>query len=93
MDFCKLRPMFERGQGRWTDFAIQFSKVQNDFYIKDHQAKRALYLAIKGQASRLVVASMNPDQDPYNGMTFAQYLRRMGEKFSPAAGSMQMEAK
>ena len=38
------------------------------------------------------MASMNPDQDPYNGMTFTQYLRRMGEKFSPAAESMQMEA-
>ncbi len=49
-------------------------------------------MAIKGQASRLVVASMNPDRDPYNGMTYAQYLQRMGEKFSPAAESMQMEA-
>ena len=35
---------------------------------------------------------MNPDQDPYNGLTFAQYLWRMGEKFSPVAESMQMEA-
>ncbi len=51
----------------------------------EHQAKWALYLAIKGQASRLVVASMNPDSDPYNGMTYAQYLLKMGEKFSPAA--------
>ena len=25
IDFCKLRPQFERGQGRWTDFAVQFS--------------------------------------------------------------------
>ena len=32
VDFCKLRPQFERGRGRWTDFAIQFSKVRNDFY-------------------------------------------------------------
>ena len=35
---------------------------------------------------------MNPDQEPYNRMTFAQYLLWMGEKFSPAAESMQMEA-
>ncbi len=92
VDFCKLRPQFERGRGQWTDFAIQFSKIRNDFRIDDNQAKWALYMAIKGQASRLVVASMNPDNDPYNDMTYAQYLRRMGEKFSPAAESMQMES-
>ncbi len=67
VDFCKLRPQFERGRGRWTDFAVQFSKIHNDFHINDHQAKWALYLAIKGQASRLVVASMNPDRDPTTG--------------------------
>ena len=46
MDFCKLRPMFKGVRGRWTDFAIQFSKARNDFYINNHQAKWALYLAL-----------------------------------------------
>ena len=52
----------------------------------------ALYLAIKGQASWLAVASLIPDQEPYSGLTFAQFLWRIGEKLSPAAKSMLMEA-
>jgi hypothetical protein len=35
---------------------------------------------------------MAPDSDDCARMTFAEYLRRMGEKFTPAAESIQMEA-
>ena len=57
----------------------------------EEQAKLVLY-AIVGHSSRLVIASMNPELMAIQHMEFREYLRRMGEKFTPAAESIQMEA-
>ena len=51
-----------------------------------------LYDAITGSSSRLVISSMSPELPTAQGMGFEEYLRRMGEKFIPAAESSQMEA-
>lgn len=92
-DFMHNCPKFERGKGRWVDFARRFTHSKNYSGVTDEQAKDALYYqAITGPSSRLVIASMAPDQAAYVNMTFAQYLERMGEKFTPAAESVQMEA-
>ena len=45
-----------------------------------------------GQSSRLVISSMNLELMAIQHMEFREYLRRMGEKFTPAAESIQMEA-
>jgi len=92
LDFLKNKPTFERGRDRWPDFANRFNARRRDYQVTDEQAKSVLYDAITGQSSRLVIASMNPTGQLYAGMTFEQYLARMGEKFSPAAESLQMEA-
>ena len=92
LDFAKNRPTFERGKSRWNDFAALFRAAKDDYGVNDAQAKRVLYGAIVGQSSRLVIASMQPNAGDFANMTFQQYLTRMGEKFSPAAESMQMEA-
>ena len=60
--------------------------------MTEEQAKWVLYNAIMGQSSRLVIASMNPELMAIQHMEFREYLRRMGEKFTPAAESIQMEA-
>ena len=50
------------------------------------------YNAIVGQSSRPVISSMNPKLAAIQHMEFREYLRRRGEKFTPAAESIQMEA-
>ena len=60
--------------------------------MTEEQAKWVLYNAIVGQSSRLVISSMNPELAAIQHMEFREYLRRMGEKFTPAAKSIQMEA-
>ncbi len=92
LDFSLKRPTFERGKTRWNDFAHLFRTASAGFAVTDAQAREVLYGAIIGQSSRLVIASMNPTVAPFNTMTIAEYLDRMGEKFSPAAESIQMEA-
>ena len=51
-----------------------------------------LYDAITGSSSRLVITSLSPELPTAQWMTFGEYLQRMGEKFMPAAESIQMEA-
>ena len=91
-DFLRNKPTFERGQNRWVDFARQFRSIKDSYRMTDQQAKTALHLSIIGQSSRLVIASMHPDEGDWARMTFDQYLGRIGEKFTPAAKSLQMEA-
>ena len=50
-----------------------------------------LYDAITGSSSRLVITGLSPELPAAQGMTFGEYLQRMGEKFMPAAESIQME--
>ena len=63
-----------------------------DHSVTEEQAKWVLYNAIVGQSSRLVIPSMNPESAAVQHMEFREYLRRMGEKFTPAVDSIQMEA-
>ena len=51
-----------------------------------------LYDAITGSSSRLVITSLSPELPAAKGMGFKEYLRKMGERFMPAAESCQMEA-
>ena len=51
-----------------------------------------LYDAITGSSSRLVITSLSPELPLAQEMTFGEHLQRMGEKFMPAAESIQMEA-
>ena len=44
-------------------------------------------------SSRLVISSMNPEGAAIQNMEFREYLLRMGEKFTPAAESIQMEGR
>ena len=92
VDFQRQRPMFERGKMRWADFAKMFQVVVDDYGVNDERAKKSLYLSITGQSSRLVIASMEPTRADMAGLTFRQYMDRMGQKFTPAAESLQMEA-
>ena len=92
LEFLTKRPTFERGKTRWNDFAHLFTTARNGYAVTDAQAREVLYGAIIGQSSQLVIAGMIPTVAPYNTMTGAEYLERMGEKFSPAAESIQMEA-
>ena len=92
LGFTRDRPTFERGRDRWNDFAIRFQGSMRDHGVTEEQAKWVLYNAIVGQSSRLVIASMNPELMAIQHMEFREYLRRMGEKFTPAAESIQMEA-
>ena len=90
--FTRDRPTFERGRDHWNDFAIRFQGSMWDHGVTEEQAKWVLYNAIVGQSSRLVISSMNPELAAIQHMEFREYLRRMGEKFTPAAKSIQMEA-
>ena len=63
-----------------------------DYGVKEEQAKRVLYDSITGSLSRLVITSPSPELPAAQVMTFGDYLQRMGEKFMPAAKSIQMEA-
>ena len=60
--------------------------------VTDQQAKWVLFTAIVGSASRLVIYSMDLTVGEWAGMTFQAYMQRMGEKFTPASESLQMEA-
>ena len=60
-----------------------------DHRVIEEQAKWVLYNAIVGQSSRLVISSMNPELPASQHIEFREYLRRMGEKFTPAAESIQ----
>ena len=86
--FTRDRPTFERGRDRWNDFAIRFQGAMRDHGVTEEQAK----WVIVGQSSRLVISSMNPELAAVQHMEFREYLRRTGEKFTPAAESIQMEA-
>ena len=89
--FTRDRPTFERGQDRWGDFAVRFCGAARDYRVTEEQAKRVLYDAITGSSSRLVITSLSPELPAAQEMTFGDYLQRMGEKFMPAAESIQME--
>ena len=65
MDFVKSCPTFERGKDRWVDFARQFTLHKKRYQVNDEVAKEALWLAIKGRSSRIVIASMCPDNAEY----------------------------
>ena len=90
--FTRDRPTFERGRDRWNDFTIRFQGSMRDHGVTEEQAKLVLYNAIVGQSSRLVSSSMNPELAAIQHMEFWEYLWRMGEKFTPATESIQMEA-
>jgi len=92
LEFARRHPTFERGKSRWADFAGQFGRAVIQHAVTQAQAKEILYDAIVGTSSRLVVASMQPDRAEMDALTFEQYLQRIGEKFTTAAESLQMEA-
>ena len=91
-EFSKLKPTFERGRDRWVDFARRFNGTRLEYMVTDQQAKWVLFTAIVGSSSRLVISSMDPTVGEWAGMTFQAYIQRMGEKFTPASESLQMEA-
>ena len=92
LDFMKNCPTFERGKDRWADFADWFTFQKNTHEIDDRYAKIALWGAIHGRSSRLVITSMKPNVRPYEAMDFAEYLQAMGNKFTPATESLQMKS-
>ncbi len=53
--------------------------------MPDEEAKWALWLAIGGPASRLVIAGLDPGTETCSQDTYSQYLGRLGEQFVPAA--------
>ena len=53
--------------------------------MPDEEAKWALWLAIEGPASRLVIAGLDPCTETCSQDTYGQYLNRLGERFAPAA--------
>ena len=90
--FTRDRPTFEHGVERWGDFAVRFRGAARDYGVTGNQAKRILYDTITGSSSRLVISSMSPKLPAAQNMEFEDYLGAMGEKFMPAAESIQMEA-
>ena len=90
--FTRDRPTFERGCDRRGDFTVWFRGAARDYGVTEEQAKRVLYDAVMGSSSRLVITSLSPELPATQGMTFGEYLQKMGEKFMPAAESIQMEA-
>jgi hypothetical protein len=91
LDFLNKCPTFERGKDRWSDFAARFEMQRTAYEIPERRAKEALWNAIKGKSSRIVVASMAPNIGDYRLMGFIDYLTAMGNKFTPASESMQMK--
>ena len=59
--------------------------------MDDDQAKRGLFSAVEGAQSHLVIAGMDPDRQEMRDISFGEYLQQMGEKFRPAAESIQMK--
>ena len=76
---------------RQHDFAAQFCLARTDYGVDDDQARRGLFSAVEGAQSRLVIAGMDPDRQAMRDISFGEYLQRMGEKFRPAAESIQMK--
>lgn len=91
-DFMTHCPKYERGKDRWSDFAARFRMQKESRGVTNRRAKEALWNAITGKSSRIVVTSMLPGAGIYAGMSFEQYLTAMGEKFTPASESMQMKS-
>lgn len=92
LDFIRHCPTFERGKDRWSDFSARFELQKKTYGVEDPQAKVALWNAIVGKSSRIVIASMHPHKETHNMMSFEQYLTAMGAKFTPASESMQMKS-
>lgn len=92
LEFLQKAPTFERGKDRWTDFSNRFLLHRAAYKVTDAKAKNALWNAVMGKSSRIVIASMRPDQGDCAQMTFDQYMTRIGEKFTPASESMQMKS-
>jgi len=92
VEFANKKPTFERGTSRWADFAYLFARSRERYRATDVQAKEVLYEAIVGQSGRLVISSMSPRNAEYVNMEFDEYMRLMGEKFTPAAESLQMKS-
>ena len=59
--------------------------------MEDHQAKWGLFNAVEGAKSRLMISGMNPGRQAMRDLSFEEYLQQMGEKFLPAAESIQMK--
>ena len=59
--------------------------------MDDDQTKRGLFSGVEGAQSRLVIAGMDPDCQEMRDISFREYLQQMGEKFRPAAESIQMK--
>ena len=89
--FGQARPTFRRHHDRWDDFAARVCRARTDYRVDDDQAKRGLFSAVEGAQSRLVIAGMDPDRQVTRNISFGEYLRQMGEKFRPAAESIQMK--
>ena len=91
LHFGQAGPTFRRHRDRWGDFTVQFCRAKIDYGVDDDQAKRGLFRAVEGAQSRLVIAGMDPDRQAMSDISFGEHLQRMGEKFRPAAESIQMK--
>ena len=89
--FGQARPTFRRHRDRWADFAAWFCRARTNYGVDDDQAKQGLFSAVEGAQSRLVIAGMDPDCQAMRDISFGEYLQQMGEKFRPAAESIQMK--
>ena len=89
--FGQARPTFRQHRDRWDDFAAQFCRAKIDYRVDDDQAKRGLFSVVEGAQSPLVIAGMDPDRQTMRDISFGEYLQQMGEKFRPAAESIQMK--
>jgi len=83
---------FERGRDRWFDFEQIIRMEFRRHRVPEDLAKEILWGAIVGKSSRIVIASMNPNQARYQAMTFDQYMAEMAGKFTPASESIQMKS-
>ncbi len=81
----KTGPTFRRERDRWSDFAAHFTHAKEVLQVPDEEAKWALWLAIEGPASRLVIAGLDPSAEACSQDTYDQYLGRLGDRFAPAA--------
>ena len=88
--FGQARPTFRRHRNRWDNFPARFCRARVDYGVDDDQAKWGLFSAVEGAQSRLVIAGMDPDRQAMSDISFGEYLQSMGEKFRPAAESIQM---
>ena len=89
--FSQARPTFRRRPDRWDDFAARFCRARTDYGVDNNQAKQGLFSQVEGAQSCLVIAGMDPDRQAMRDISFGEYLQQMGEKFRPAAESIQMK--